>query len=51
MYERGHKPEAKTVAKRLGISKLALMSAEIHGLAGGADVVVVVGEDNATTVE
>lgn len=51
MYERGHKPEAQKVAKRLGISKLALMTAEIKGLAGGADVVVVVGEDNAATAE
>jgi LytR cell envelope-related transcriptional attenuator len=51
MFERGHKPEARTVAKRLGISKLQLMTAEIKGLAGGADVVVVVGEDNAATAE
>ena len=51
MYERGHKPEARQVAKRLGISKLQLMTAEIRGLAGGADVVVVVGEDNAATAE
>lgn len=51
MYERGHKPEARKVAKRLGIAKLQLMSAEIQALAGGADVVVVVGEDNAATAE
>lgn len=51
MYTRGHKPDAQKVAKQLGISKLALMDAEIRGLAGGADVVVVVGEDNAATAE
>lgn len=51
MYERGHKPEARQVAKRLGIPRLQLMTAEIQGLAGGADVVVVVGEDNAATAE
>lgn len=51
MYERGHKPEARKVAKRLGISQLGLMTAEIRGLAGGADVAVVVGEDNAATAE
>jgi LytR cell envelope-related transcriptional attenuator len=47
MFERGHKPEAKKVAKQLQISKLQLMSSEVQTASEGADVAVVVGEDNA----
>lgn len=47
MFKRGHKPEAQKVAKQLGISKLQLMSAEIEGVSAGANVAVIVGEDNA----
>lgn len=47
MFERGHAPEARKVAKQLGISKLELMSAEVKSAAAAADVAVVVGEDNA----
>lgn len=47
MFERGHKPEATKVAKQLGISKQQLMSSEVKAAAEGADVAVVVGEDNA----
>jgi LytR cell envelope-related transcriptional attenuator len=47
MFERGHAPEARKVAKQLGISKLQLMSTEVKAAAAGADVAVVVGEDNA----
>ncbi len=47
MFERGHAPEARKVAKQLGISKLQLMSSEVKSAAAGADVAVVVGEDNA----
>jgi hypothetical protein len=47
MFERGHAPEARKVAKQLGISKLDLMSSEVKSAAAGADVAVVVGEDNA----
>jgi hypothetical protein len=47
MFERGHKPEAKKVAKQLGIAKLELMDSEVKIAAAGADVAVVVGEDNA----
>jgi hypothetical protein len=48
MFERGHAPEARKVAKQLGISKLELMSSEVKSAAAGANVAVVVGEDNAT---
>lgn len=48
MFERGHKPEASKVAKQLGISKLQLMNPEVKSAAAGANVAVVVGEDNAT---
>jgi LytR cell envelope-related transcriptional attenuator len=51
MYERGHKTEAKKVAKALGIKKLQLMTSEIKEGAGGANVVVIVGEDNAAAAE
>lgn len=47
MFERGHKPEAKKVAKQLGIADLELMDPEVKIAAAGADVAVVVGEDNA----
>ena len=47
MFERGHKPEATKVAKQLQISGLQLMSPEVKTAAEGADVAVVVGEDNA----
>jgi hypothetical protein len=47
MFKRGHKPEAQKVANQLGISKLQLMSAEIEGVSAGANVAVIVGEDNA----
>ncbi len=48
MFKRGHKPEAKKVAKRLQISSLQLMDPEVEKAAAGATVAVVVGEDNAT---
>jgi hypothetical protein len=47
MFERGHAPEARKVAKQLGISEVELMSSEVKAAAAGADVAVVVGEDNA----
>jgi LytR cell envelope-related transcriptional attenuator len=47
MFKRGHKPEAQKVAKQLGISKLQLMNGEIEGASAGANVAVIVGEDNA----
>lgn len=51
MFKRGHKTEARQVAKSLGIAKVQLMSGEIESVSAGADVAVVVGEDNAETVE
>ncbi|HEX6781112.1 MAG TPA: LytR C-terminal domain-containing protein [Solirubrobacterales bacterium] len=51
MFKRGHKTEARTVANQLGISKLELMSGEIESVSAGADVAVIVGEDNAEAVE
>ncbi|MGN6274574.1 MAG: LytR C-terminal domain-containing protein [Solirubrobacterales bacterium] len=47
MFKRGHKPEARMVAKRLQISKLQLMTGEIESVSAGAPVAVIVGEDNA----
>jgi hypothetical protein len=47
MFKRGHKPEASKVAKQLQIEKLQLMSGEIEAVSAGADVAVIVGEDNA----
>jgi LytR cell envelope-related transcriptional attenuator len=51
MFKTGHKPEARKVGKQLGISKLQPMSGEIESVSAGADVAVVVGEDNAETTE
>ncbi|MEZ5076495.1 MAG: LytR C-terminal domain-containing protein [Solirubrobacterales bacterium] len=49
MYKRGNAPEAKRVAKGLGIEKVDLMTVEVEDLAEGATVAVVVGEDNVAT--
>lgn len=51
MFRRGRKAEARKVGKQLGISKLQLMSGEIESVSAGADVAVVVGEDNAEVAE
>jgi LytR cell envelope-related transcriptional attenuator len=51
MFKRGHKPEARKVGKQLGIGKLQLMSAEIEAASAGADVALIVGEDNAEAAE
>ena len=51
MFKVGHKPEARTVAKQLGIAKVQPMSGEIESVSAGADVAVVVGEDNAEAAE
>lgn len=51
MFKRGHKPEARKVAKQLGIGKLQLMSGEIEAASAGADVALIVGEDNAEAAE
>jgi hypothetical protein len=47
MFKPGREPEAKIVAKRLSISKVQPMISEVAGVSGGANVSVVVGEDNA----
>ncbi len=47
MFRRGHKPEARTVSKALSIPKLELMSSEIESVSSGANVAVIIGEDNA----
>lgn len=51
MFKRGHKPEARAVAKPLKIKKLQLMSDEIESVSAGASVAVIVGEDNAEAAE
>jgi len=51
MFERGHKTEAKKVAKQLQIKKLQLMSGEIESASAGASVAVIVGEDNAEAAQ
>jgi hypothetical protein len=48
MFERGHASEAHRVADAVGIPKVRLMTPEIASASGGAPVVVIVGEDNAT---
>lgn len=51
MFKRGHKAEARKVGKQLQIPKTQLMSGEIESVSAGADVAVVVGEDNAEAAE
>jgi hypothetical protein len=47
MFSRGHKPEARRVAKNLRIPMVRLMTPDIRDVSGGSTVSVVVGEDNA----
>jgi LytR cell envelope-related transcriptional attenuator len=47
MFDRGHAPEARRVAKALGISEVRLMTSDIESVSGGAPVSVIIGEDNA----
>jgi hypothetical protein len=49
MYERGSAPEARRVAKELGIQDLQLMTTDVESVSGGAPVSVIVGEDNASS--
>jgi hypothetical protein len=49
MFDRGHAPEARKVAKALSISQVKLMTPDIESVSGGAPVSVIVGEDNAAT--
>lgn len=49
MYKRGHKPEARRVARKLKLKKLRLMTPAIAAIAASATVAVVVGEDRATS--
>jgi LytR cell envelope-related transcriptional attenuator len=51
MFRSGRKPEARQVAKQLGIQKLQPMNGEIETAAAEADVAVVVGEDDAEAAE
>ena len=51
MFKRGHKPEARKVAKQVGIAKLQLMNGEIESASAGANVALIVGEDNAEAAE
>lgn len=47
MFQRGHAPEARRVARSLRIPRVQLMTVEVKDVAGGADVAVIAGEDNA----
>jgi hypothetical protein len=51
MFRRGHKPEAQMVGRQLSIPRTQLMNGEIESASAGADVAVIVGEDNAETGE
>lgn len=47
MFSRGHKSEAKKVAKQLQIDSLQLMTGTIETDSGEANVAVIIGEDDA----
>ena len=47
MFTTGHKPEAKKVAKQLQIDELQMMTTEIKAASAGANVAVIIGEDDA----
>lgn len=48
MYRRGRKREADAVASAIGFGRVRLMTGDIQGISGGANVVAVVGRDRAT---
>jgi hypothetical protein len=47
MFQRGHAPEARRVAKALDIPRVQLMTVEVEGVAQGATVAVIAGENDA----
>ena len=47
MFTNGHKPEAKKIAKQLQISDVKAMTTSIKEDSGGANVAVIIGEDDA----
>lgn len=49
MFERGSAPEARRVAKELGIPEVQLMTTDVESVSGGAPVSVIVGDDNASS--
>ena len=51
MFRPGHKPEGRKVAKQMSIQKMQMMNGEIESVSAGADVAVIVGEDNAEAAE
>jgi LytR cell envelope-related transcriptional attenuator len=46
-FERGHEEEARVVARDLGVQSVSPVDSDASGVAEGADVVVVAGEDRA----
>lgn len=51
VFRPGRKPEARLVGRQLNIPKMQQMDGEIESVSAGADVAVIVGEDNAETAE
>lgn len=51
VFRSGHKPEARLVSRQLNIPKMQQMNGEIESVSSGADVAVIVGEDNAEAAE
>ena len=51
VFRPGRKPEARLVGRQLNIPKMQQMDGEIQSVSAGADVAVIVGEDNAETAE
>ena len=49
MYERGSAPEARRVARKLGIPQVRPITPDIDSVSAGAPVSVIVGEDNASS--
>jgi len=49
MFRSGNAPEARRIARSLGISEVRSMTSEIAAVSAGAPVSVVVGEDNASS--
>jgi hypothetical protein len=47
MFTRGHKTEAKKVAKQLDITEVRMMTTDIKADSGEANVAVIIGEDDA----
>jgi hypothetical protein len=49
MFKRGHAPEARLLARELGIGRVQSMTSEVSSVSAGAPISVIVGENDASS--